>query len=237
MEKTQLEDDLGISLDAPAIVPVAQAAVGVDRYVIIDTEGSGLFQFKDKSGASVPADAPGQPRMAELVMIYVGPAPDFLVEREYHVYIRPEGWEMQPGATAVNGLTDEFLRANGVSVLDALAEFVHAIGVERRVVVAFNAQHDLKQIRAELRRANLNDMFEQTRNICAMRASKDVMQVNKGYKLADACRYFGVTHEGAHTALGDTMACLEVFRKLWALGRLPEAAVHYAKNYNPGATP
>jgi hypothetical protein len=34
-------------------------------YVIIDTEGSGLFDF------SKPADAEGQPRLAQLAMIYM----------------------------------------------------------------------------------------------------------------------------------------------------------------------
>ena len=35
--------------------------------------------------------------------------------------------------------------------------------------------------------------------------------------------------EGAHTALSDATACLEVFRELMKIGACPPPAVHYAK--------
>ncbi len=191
-------------------------------YAIIDTEGSGLFDFKQ------PADAPGQPRLAELVMIFCDEKCE--VTNEYQTYIKPDGWEMSPGATAVNKLTTELLLDKGVPIIEALAVYQAAIVDENRIIVAYNAQHDCKQIRAELRRAGLPDLFEQTRNICAMRASKDVMKVSKGYKLSDACAFFKVAHEQVHSAVGDARACLEVFRKLHELGALPEPKIHYAKN-------
>lgn len=191
-------------------------------YAIIDTEGSGLFDFKR------PADAEGQPRLAELVMIFCDA--DLKVTNEYQAYIKPDGWEMHPGATAVNNLTTEMLMEKGIPVTDALSVYQSAIVDENRVIVAYNAQHDCKTMRAELRRAGLPDLFEQTRNICAMRATKDVMQVKKGYKLADACAFFKIAQADAHSALGDARACLEIFRKLVELKAAPEAAVHYAKN-------
>ena len=43
-------------------------------YAVIDTEGSNLFDF------SKPADAEGQPRLAELAIIYADS--EFNIERE-----------------------------------------------------------------------------------------------------------------------------------------------------------
>jgi len=219
--KSQLEDDLGISLDDPA--PTVR-----DKFIILDTEGSGLFDYKR------PSDDVGQPRLAELVMIYVDA--DLNVEREYQTYIRPDGWEMSPGATAINRLTTEFLMTNGIPMVDALAPYREAIG-EGRVVVAHNAQHDLRHVRAELRRLGFDDMFEKTRNICTMRALTDICRIpptggRGGYKfpkLSEACVFFGFEELGDHTALADARACLQLFRKLRELGRVPEAKVHLAK--------
>lgn len=208
-------------------------------YAVIDTEGSGLFRFKDENGVSVPADAEGQPRLAELVLIFLDA--DCNVEREYQAYIRPDGWEMSEGATAVNKLTTEFLRENGIDVREALEVFRRAIADENRIVVAHNAQHDLKQIRAELRRAGLDDLFEQTRNVCTMRGLTDVCRLatksgRGGYKfpkLSEACGHFGFPLLGDHSALNDARATIQLLRKMIELGVLPEAKVHFAKNPAP----
>lgn len=198
-------------------------------YVVIDTEGSGLFDYKR------PADADGQPRLAELVMIYVDE--DLNVEEEFQAYIRPEGWQMTPGSTAVNGITTEMLMERGVPITDALRSYTAAIE-GGRIVVAHNAQHDLKQIRAELRRAGMDDLFEKTPNICTMRGLTDVCCIppnggRGGYKfpkLSEACVHFDFPLLGDHSALGDARACLQLLRKMIELGVCPEAKVHYAKN-------
>lgn len=197
-------------------------------YAVIDTEGSGLFDFKR------PADGDGQPRLAELVMIFCDE--QLNVTNEYQAYIRPDGWEMTPEATAVNNLTTEHLLDKGVPIAEALAVYQSAVVDDDRVIVAHNAQHDCKQIRAELRRAGLPDLFEQTRNICTMRGcmGKVKKQSGKGGfpSLSDACAHFEIAQpDGAHRALADARACLEVLRNLIALGICPEAAVHYAKNH------
>lgn len=195
-------------------------------YLIIDTETSGLFRWKD------PADAPGQPRMASFAGLAVNDPDD---EPEvFERYVRPDGWQMDPKAGAVNGLTDEFLAANGVPVTEVLDEYVRRIEAGY-VIVAFNAQFDTKVLRAELRRAGRDDMFERTPNICVMRPLTDVLQLPGGRfgfkfpKLSDACAYYGITNAKAHDAVGDAWAALEVMRNLRRDGLLPEPKVHYAK--------
>lgn len=204
------------------------------KYAIFDTETSGLPLYKDAAGVPIPADDPRQPRLAHLAMILVDE--QLREERAIDLYVRPDGWSMPQGpgtAGAVNGLTDEFLTENGADILDVLDQYVRVIDAGY-VLVAYHAQFDLKVMRGELRRADIDDRFELTPNICAMRASMK-LGVQKpgargGYpKLEHVCAHLGIKLEGAHTAGGDTRACLEVFRYLHANGLLPEARVHYAK--------
>ncbi len=205
------------------------------KYAIMDTEGTGLFAFKNpETGESIPADAPGQPRLASLSMILLDD--DLNEVDEVQLYVKPDGWTMPQGegsAGAVNGLTDEFLEANGTPVGVVLDRYLQALD-DGYVMVAFNAQHDMKQMRAELRRASLGDRFHDTPNICVMRAAM-ALGVKKagggrGFpKLTDCAAHLGLVIDDAHSAKGDTRATLALFRHLRAVGALPEARVHLAK--------
>lgn len=197
------------------------------KYVVFDTETSGLFDFK------LPADAEGQPRMASMTMIFVDE--NLEIEETKSFYIKPNGWVMNAETAAIHGLTQEFLMENGVPVEVALTAYLGAIE-ERRVMVAFNAQFDLKVVRGELRRAGMPDRFEETMNICVMRPMTKICNLPKANgkgakfpKLAEDMAYFGHQLEDAHTATADAMGALLVMRGLVVLGELPEPAVHYAK--------
>lgn len=198
-------------------------------FVIIDTEGTGLFDYKR------PADDEGQPRMASLAMIFATAALE--VEREYHVFIRPDGWTMSAEASRITGLTDEYLNEHGIPVTEALNEYMSAID-NGRIFVAHNAQHDAKQIRAELRRAGMDDRFEQTPNICTMRTMTDVCKIpprggRGGYKwpaLSEALVFIHADNLGDHSAINDARGVLELLRYLHKIGKMPDAKVHYAKD-------
>jgi DNA polymerase III subunit epsilon len=200
-------------------------------YAVFDTEGTGLFDYKQ------PADAPGQPRMASMAIIYVDE--NMEIEREYHVFVRPDvnDYTMTEGAQKAHGLTVEFLNEHGVPVTEALTEFTSAID-NGRIMVAHNSQHDMKQLRAELRRAGMRDRFEDSPNICTMRGMTDICKIpprggRGGYKwpaLSEALLFIGETELGDHSAINDAKGCLQLLRYMKANGLLPEARVHYAKN-------
>lgn len=200
-------------------------------YLIIDTETSGLFRHRDESGRTVRSDEPGQPHLAELAMIRANADLEF--EGTFNAYVRPDGWEMEEGATAVNGLTTEFLLDRGLPVDQVLDPYVAAIK-EGRIVVAFNAQHDLRTMRGALRRAGREDLFEQTPNICVMRAmaayNKAQGQKYKWPTLTEACQQIGYDRDGiAHSAYADARAAGAVLRFLLERYALPEAKVHHAR--------
>lgn len=200
----------------------------MNTYLVIDTETSSLFDF------SKPANAPGQPRLAHLAMIWLNA--DLFQERAVDYYIKPDGWVIEDGAAKVNGLTQEMLHEKGIPVAQALSLYEQAIR-EGRIVVAFNAQFDTKIMRAELRRDGRDDLFEQTPNICTMRELVGVCKLpkanGKGYKfpkLTEACAHFRIPYSDAHTATADALACAELLRKLRWLKLMPEPKVHFAKN-------
>jgi DNA polymerase III epsilon subunit-like protein len=81
------------------------------------------------------------------------------------------------------------------------------------------------------------DLFEETPNICLMRASTMVCKIPgkrggnfKFPKLSEACAFFKIEQPAAHSAIGDAISAAEILRKLKALGVLPEPLVHYAAN-------
>lgn len=200
-------------------------------YLIIDVETSGLPDFRK------PADHPDQPRMAEFGAIFTDDM--FRFEREYSALIRRDGWSMNPEASAVNGITDEMLDADGLPLSEVLQVYTDAILGEGRVVVAFHAQNDCKLMRGELRRLDMDDLFEITHNICAMRSVQagklGIKKLNgKGGfpRLVDVCAHFGLPQEAEpHRALNGARALLPVVQKLNEMSLLLPAAVHRSKNH------
>jgi DNA polymerase III epsilon subunit-like protein len=197
-------------------------------WVVFDCETTGLFDFKK------PADAPGQPRLAALAMIRA--TPTLAVTEAKMFYVRPDGWRMESGASAVNGLTDEFLHENGVGVSEVLDYYEAAIK-GGYAFAAFNAQFDTKVMRAEFRRAGRPDNFDDTPNLCIMRKSVGVCKIPKkdgrGYKfpkLDEACAHFKIERRaGSHNAQADCGDALRVFRMLMQIGIDCTPEIHRAK--------
>lgn len=194
----------------------------------VDCETSSLFDF------SRPADAPGQPRLAAVSLIRA--TPGFAITDQQTFFVKPDGWRMDPGAMAVNGLTDDFLAEHGVPIAEVLDAY-EAVLDEGRALIAFNAQFDTKVMRAELRRAGRKDRFDSTPNVCVMRKCIGVCKIPKtngrGYKfpkLVEAMSHFKLPQPEAHTAAGDALSAVMIARMLSQIGVDLSPEVHYAKS-------
>lgn len=197
------------------------------KYAIIDTETSGLFDF------SKPADAEGQPRLASLAIVILDDTLALVSEHKF--LVKPDGWLMNPEASRVNGLTDEYLRDLGRPIAEVLDAYVALIN-SGHVIAAYNSQFDTKVVRGELRRAGRPDLFESTLNVCLMRACTDLLRIpsknGRGFKfpkLSEACAFFQIEQPAAHSALGDARSAAVILRALRKHGVTLEPSVHYAK--------
>ncbi len=196
------------------------------HYLIVDCESDKLFDY------SLAADAPGQPRLAQLGLIFANH--NLEVEREVEFLIKPEGWEMSAEATEKTGLTTDYLKEHGTPVAEAMAIYDAGIAA-RRVVAGFNISFDLKLCRAELRRAGMQDRYMETRNLCLMWGTRSMVGAldSRGKvkvpNLEEACAFFGIEQEVKHRALPDAQAVLLMMRKLQDMGALPEPKSPYDK--------
>jgi DNA polymerase-3 subunit epsilon len=173
-----------------------------------DTETTGVDVETDRivSAAVVVQDAPGsRPRVRAWLVNPGVPVPE--------------------GATAVHGLTDEYLQLNGrwpSPVMDEIARELAEQSAAGRPLVVMNAPFDLTLLDRELRRhraSSLDHWFETVplRVLDPRVLDKHLDRYRKGRRtLTDLCAHYGVELNGAHDAAADAMASLDVVR---AVGR------------------
>lgn len=183
-------------------------------YLVFDTETTGLCDFNR------PAHAEGQPRLASWAMMFVDD--DLQVTEGHHGMVKPDGWTMPSEASAINGLTDERLHAEGRSI--RLPLFLIGLAIEQQyTLVAHNLQYDAKVMRGELRRLGWPEAeyCKAEFGICTMKRLTNACAIPsklgryKWPRLEEACRIIlGKEPSGAHTAQGDAMDCLELLRAM-----------------------
>lgn len=213
-------------------------------YLVFDTETTGLPPRAEKGAPPIPADDPRQPRLASFAAIIADELGKEIERKKF--YVRPAGWTMAEfdaraiadglkPASEVNGLTDAILNDNGVPVSEVLRRYSEAIDAGL-IVVAHNAVFDTKIMRGELRRAGLPDLFEETRNICTMKALKPYIAeglYSGGFgrvSLANACEFFGIVNAEAHDAMGDADAARAILEILIRDGRCPAPGITLSKH-------
>lgn len=229
------------------------------KFIVVDTESTGLFRHHnmrpDGTKATARSDEPGQPRMAEFAAAVVSDS--FEIVDTYQQYILPDRWmnaeevepgvwadtvpmeEMPEGAYDANGLSFEFLREHGKPVRLALEWYSSMLAIGC-VPLGFNMQHDGRQLRGELRRAGMPDLFNETPNVCAMRSMQAAkIKVKKlngkgGFpRLIDVAAHFnvpGYTEDKHHKAAEDVAATVHIAHELNALGALLPPAIHRSKS-------
>lgn len=176
-----------------------------DLLFFTDTETTGIPDF------SKPADAEGQPRVASMAGVLVKRSTRDIISF-YNFPIRPEGWTMPPEVAKIHGMTQEWLETYGISIQDVLRLYRYMIA-QGAVIVAHNAQFDLKMLRGELRRFNCPDLFENTWRICTYRQSPDDCKHQRGNKrLGTMYEYYtGQKPKNEHRAIGDVQMLRQMF--------------------------
>lgn len=161
------------------------------------------------------APEPEEARIVTATIAYVGG--DEAVETR--------GWVVNPGveipaeATAIHGVTNEFVELNGMDARSAVMEIAEEL---RRVVadyplVIFNARYDLTVLDRELRRYGWRGLGNKGLTVIdPLVIDKHLDRYRKGSrKLVDMCSRYGARLDAAHESESDAIAAC---RCAWVLG-------------------
>lgn len=197
MSKTNPELLAGDSVQYPAVVKY--------RAVVFDVETTGIPDWKAQS------EAEHQPHIVQLAAHLVD-LDTREIQSSMNVIVKPEGWVIPQETIDIHGITNERALAEGIPEAEALQMFLAMWDGRKRI--AFNTTYDNRIIRIATKRfcsEEVQEQWHQGEYECAMQLSRKVIG-GKVPTLAEAYKHFtGKELEGAHTALADTNACMEVY--------------------------
>lgn len=156
------------------------------NYTVIDTETTGLFQYD---------------RIIEVAAARVR---NGKIVETFETLINPQ-MKIGPGATAVNGITNEMVKDCPTfdKIESSLLDFLG-----RDVLVGHNIGFDLRFLNRELENPLFNPYVD------TLTLARRYVHDTKNHKLATLVHYFGFDQEQQHRALGDVELTYLVFEKL-----------------------
>lgn len=185
------------------------------RALIFDTETTGIV-VRDR-----PPEDPQQPDLVQLGMLLV--ETDDWSPRARHAMLvhLADGVSIEAGARKAHGISEEDCQRYGVPPMVAGSLF-NQLCLQADLLVAHNIAFDRIIMQTVLHRlGGKPDRMEGLRQICTMQESTEILKLPgrfDSYKwpsLSEAYRHFTEREiEGAHDALVDSQACLDVFRAL-----------------------
>lgn len=187
--------------------------------LFFDTETTGVPVWKELS------ESPEQPHLVQLAALLVDTEKRATVQ-SMDVIIRPDGWVIPEDVSEIHGITHERAMDVGISEELAVQMLMELWGERPRV--AHNEPFDARIIRIALKRYSNDDVIDawkEGERECTARLSSPIVNLPptpamvksgkrwpKTPKLSEAYEFFmGMPLENAHSAMADTMACLQVY--------------------------
>jgi DNA polymerase-3 subunit epsilon len=190
------------------------------KALIFDTETTGMVQFRK------PPEDKTQPDLIQLGMLLVETTDWEPRARHSLLVTLADGVRIEPGAKEAHGISEEDCARYGVAPIVACSLFNQTC-MQADIIVAHNLSFDVSIMKTALHRiGNKPHRLDGRQHVCTKETSTDVLKLpgKYGYKwptLAEAYRHYtGKEIEGAHDALVDTEACLQVFRGLAQSGEI-----------------
>ena len=115
---------------------------------------------------------------------------------------------LPPEIAGLTGITDELLREEGISEVQAAAQIVEMISSPNTLLVAYNAQFDLCFLYWLLHRNDLEGCLKQVMLLDALTVYRDRRPYP--HRLSDAIAAYGIAVDNTHRALDDAKATWEL---------------------------
>lgn len=171
-----------------------------------------------------PSESDAQPHLVQIAGV-LADADNQEALSSIDLIIRPDGWEITEESAAIHGITHEMAMKYGVPESVAVQMFLALRGSAPRV--AHNKGFDIRILRIALMRygteADVELWAETDDHLCTMAQSKPIVQAPfkngrggiKNPTLAEAhLHILGRPLEDAHSALADTVGCMNLY---WAM--------------------
>jgi DNA polymerase III subunit epsilon len=200
------------------------------KVLALDVETSDLPRW------DLPSHHILQPHICSIGWVLFDPASNESIE--VYELVKPADWGISAEAQRVHGLSVEYLTERGRPIREVMERFL--VGYELCDQIAgYNIVFDLKMLRGALRRCGLPDRRNERPELCCMQAVRPHLNIAPNYKMMAAGRrtsktpklieayelLLGKPMAGAHNALEDAKAVVELYRWLLAGNKLPLARI------------
>lgn len=181
--------------------------------MIFDTETSGL----PKSYKASPSDVGSWPRIVEIAWVILDEAQNCVSFSEF--IIRPDGFQISPGASSVHGITTQIAQSEGSPLRYVLACFAEDLSDTGRLV-AHNIDFDFPVVNCELLRIGMSSKLSSIRKYCTMKSTTSLCNIPGPYgpkwpKLEELYEFlFDRKFTEAHRAMHDVQATTECYIEL-----------------------
>lgn len=174
-----------------------------------DSETTGIPNWK------LPSESEEQPHIVQLAALLV----DSETKEEIaslDVIVKPNGWIIPQETIDIHGITNEMAMDVGIPEEEALQMFID-LYLKADLRIAHNTTFDNRIIRIGLKRHFPNvipddEWKDKERYFCTLNKFKKLVGGKDGHTLGEAYKYFtNKEFEGAHNAMNDTRACLDVY--------------------------
>lgn len=192
-------------------------------YLFFDTETTGL----PRSWKEPVSNTANWPHIVQIAWAQFDPSGAKLAFKDH--IIKPEGFVIPEGATAIHGISTEKALAQGMPAAAVLREFSEAVAGSERVI-AHNLDFDEKMVQVELLRLGMPDALRGVPKICTMKSATNYCKIpgpygNKWPKLSELhIKLFGEDFEDQHNAASDVLCCAKCFFELKRLSILCDAS-------------
>ena len=188
--------------------------------IFYDTETTGLPLFKE------PSEHPDQPHIVQLAAKLVDLDSRKAIATIDHI-VKPDGWVIPDDVAKIHGITTERALDVGLEESDVLVSFL-SLWEQSNIRIGHNEPFDARIVRiACMRHADefMADNWKAGASECTQILSTPILKLpptpkmiaagfkkHKSANLGEAYEYFtGKKLDGAHNALVDVDACIEVY--------------------------